>query len=47
MRKIAGELNAFKKELDRVRLNEKLNSSAIERFNNALRLSGGAEDASE
>lgn len=47
MRKIAGELNAFKKELDRVRLNEKLNSSAIERFNNALRLSGGLEDASE
>lgn len=39
LRKISGELNAFKKELDRVRLAEKLNSSAIERFNNALKLS--------
>lgn len=39
MRKIAGELAAFKKELDRVRLTEKLNSSSIERLSNAIRLS--------
>ncbi|MBR4628538.1 MAG: hypothetical protein IKO47_12755 [Ruminococcus sp.] len=38
MRKIAAELSAFKKELDRVRLSEKLNSGTIERLSNALRL---------
>ncbi len=40
MRKIAEELSAFKKELDRVRLSEKLNSGTIERLSNALRLAG-------
>ena len=35
---IAKELSAFKKELDRVRLSEKLNSGTIERLSNALRL---------
>lgn len=38
MRKIAGELSAFKKELDRVRLTEKLNSTSITRLSNALNL---------
>ncbi|MBE6862968.1 MAG: hypothetical protein E7495_00110 [Ruminococcus flavefaciens] len=38
MRMIAEELGAFKKELDRVRLSEKLNSSTVERLSNALRL---------
>lgn len=38
MRKIATELSAVKKELDRVRLSDKLNSGAIERLNNAIRL---------
>jgi predicted house-cleaning noncanonical NTP pyrophosphatase (MazG superfamily) len=38
MRRIAEELSAFKKELDRVRLSEKLNSGTIERLSNALRL---------
>ncbi|MCM1132405.1 MAG: hypothetical protein NC340_02935 [Ruminococcus flavefaciens] len=38
IRKIATELSAFKKELDRVRLSDKLNSSAIERLNNAITL---------
>lgn len=43
MRKIAGELSAFKKELDRIRLAEKLNSGAIERLDRAMRLAGGEE----
>lgn len=38
MRKIAVELSAVKKELDRVRLSDKLNSGAIERLNNAIML---------
>ena len=38
IRKIAEELGAFKKELDRVRLSEKLNSGTIERLSNAMRL---------
>lgn len=37
MQAIAKELAAFKKELDRVRLSEKLNSGTIERLSNALR----------
>ncbi|MBR1592237.1 MAG: hypothetical protein IJ666_04420 [Ruminococcus sp.] len=38
MRKIAGELNAFKKELDRLRLSDKLNTNAVERLDKAVRL---------
>ena len=41
MRKIANELAAFKKELDRIRLAEKLNSGAIERLDRAIKLSEG------
>ena len=41
MRKIANELGAFKKELDRIRLTEKLNSGAIERLDRAIKLSAG------
>jgi hypothetical protein len=41
MRKIANELASFKKELDRVRLTEKLNSGAIERLDRAIKLSEG------
>lgn len=44
MKKIAGELAAFKRELDRVRLTEKLNSGAIERLSNAMSL---AENSAE
>lgn len=38
LKKIAGELTSFKRELDRVRLTEKLNSGAIERLSNAISL---------
>ncbi|MCR5600452.1 MAG: hypothetical protein K6G33_06920 [Ruminococcus sp.] len=41
MRKIANELGAFKKELDRIRLSEKLNSGAIERLDRAVKLAEG------
>ena len=41
MRKIAPELGSFKKELDRVRLTEKLNSGAIERLDRAIKLAEG------
>lgn len=41
MRKIAGELSGFKKELDRIRLTEKLNSESIKRLDNAMRLAQG------
>ena len=41
MRRIANELASFKKELDRVRLTEKLNSGAIERLDRAIKLSEG------
>ena len=41
MRKIANELASFKKELDRVRLTEKLNSGAIERLDRAVKLAEG------
>lgn len=37
-KKIAGELSSFKRELDRLRLTEKLNSGAIERLTNAMSL---------
>lgn len=43
MKRIANELTAFKKELDRVRLTEKLNSGAIERLDKAIKLSEGDE----
>lgn len=36
MRKMATELAATKKELDRVRLSDKLNTSAIARLNNTI-----------
>lgn len=41
MSHIAAELSSFKKELDRVRLTEKLNSGAIERLDRAVRLAEG------
>ncbi|MBR6069962.1 MAG: hypothetical protein IKP78_05170 [Ruminococcus sp.] len=41
MRKLAGELAAFKKELDRLRLSDKLNTSAVERLNKAISLAQG------
>ena len=46
MRKIAGELTAFKRDLDRVRLTSKLNTSSIERLDNAIKVlntAGGAD----
>lgn len=46
MKKIANELSSFKRELDRVRLTEKLNSGAIERLTNAMTMaeSSGEEN---
>ena len=41
MRRIANELAGLKKELDRVRLTEKLNSGAIERLDRAVKLAEG------
>lgn len=41
MRRIANELANLKKELDRVRLTEKLNSGAIERLDRAIKLAEG------
>ena len=41
MRRIANELAGLKKELDRVRLTEKLNSGAIERLDRAIKLAEG------
>ena len=41
MSRIAAELSSFKKELDRVRLTEKLNCGAIERLDRAVRLAEG------
>jgi len=43
IRKLAIELASAKKELDRLRLSEKLNSGAIERLNNAVMLSKDEE----
>lgn len=37
MRKIADELTAFKRDLDRVRLSSKLNNTAIERLDHAIK----------
>ena len=47
MKTLARELNAFKKELDRLRLSEKLNSGAVERLNKPINLAQGEEDTSE
>ena len=44
MSRIAGDLSAFKKELDRVRLSEKLNTGAIERLDRALRTASEQSD---
>ena len=41
MKKLAEELAAFKKELDRLRLSDKLNTSAVERLNRATSLAQG------
>lgn len=38
MRKVATELSALKKELDRVRLSDKLNTSAIARLDKAINI---------
>lgn len=38
MRKVATELNALKKELDRIRLSDKLNTSAIARLDKAINM---------
>lgn len=38
MKTLASELNGFKRELDRLRLSEKLNSGAIERLDKAVSL---------
>lgn len=44
MRRLAAELSAFKKELDRVRLSEKLNSGTVERLDSAIKaLQGDTE----
>ena len=45
MRKIAGELTAFKRDLDRVRLTSKLNTSSIERLDNAIKALNAAGEA--
>lgn len=49
MRKIAQELSAAKKEMERIKLSDKLNSGAIARIDNALRLAenGAAENEGE
>ncbi|MBO5572407.1 MAG: hypothetical protein J6M07_07580 [Ruminococcus sp.] len=45
MRKIASELAAFKRDLDRVRLSSKLNTSSIERLDNAIKVLNAAGEA--
>ncbi len=44
MKKIAGELKEFKRDLDRVRLSSKLNTSSIERLDKALKLAENTEE---
>ncbi len=44
---IASELNSFKRDLDRVRLTSKLNTSSIERLNSAIHLAGGRHSKAE
>lgn len=41
MRRVAAELSAFRKELDRLRLSDKLNTNAVARLNNAINLVTG------
>lgn len=41
MKNLASELKEFRKELDRLRLSDKLNTSAIERLDKAINLAGG------
>lgn len=41
MKKLASELSAFKAEIDRLKLTAKLNTNAIDRLNNAMRLASG------
>lgn len=43
MKTLANELNGFKRELDRLRLSEKLNSGAIERLDKAMDLINKSE----
>ncbi len=43
MKTLANELNGFKRELDRLRLSEKLNSGAIERLDKAIDLINNSE----
>lgn len=43
MKTLANELNGFKRELDRLRLSEKLNSGAIERLDKAMDLINNGE----
>ncbi len=45
MKRIASELNAFKADIDRLKLTAKLNTNTIERLNNAVNLASG--DSSE
>ncbi len=47
LKKIATELNAAKRTLDRVRLSDKLNTSAVERISKALNLTEENENISE
>lgn len=47
MKKIAKELSAAKKEIERIRLSDKLNSGAIARIDNALRLAEGGGNENE
>lgn len=44
MRKIATELSAVKKELDRLRLSDKLNTSAIARLDKAINIAEGKSE---
>lgn len=46
-RRVAEELSAFKKELDRLRLSDKLNTNAVERLNTAMRLAGEEQDSGD
>ena len=41
MRNLASELKEFRKELDRLRLSDKLNTGAIERLDKAINLADG------
>lgn len=45
IKKIASELSALKKDVDRLRLSDKLNSGAIERINRAVMLADSVSDS--